>query len=824
MSANECELKTISNKSEDKCNIALHVWRIPSIPDIKKNLLCSGFSRYHYKKYITESLIQLIAVYFTNDLFTLKDMQNAQTKKMSSFHTSLVSIQGIKFYLQINIPKPPGKLTLLIRTPRLHKPVVRISAKYMLSIEETNEENQQPWTITGNQGHKFTTFENTDIQKVNTFTIKLRFSQLLLYNQYDCIIHQNNQMKLKAIQLPINSYMWTLCDPLYIKAIKYAYRNQRFTSPIFKYGPFNMALVFTPHYKTKPDVVLYFRIFNFPQGVSKLCFKSKYMLQETDTKYINDRFTLYEGGELVRWSLNTLYRDKIMDLNQFTFTTNFTLYDVLDKNGYAIKNYMENLSLQNTKLIELKSGQYIWNIYDIQTLKDMKRAKNRMCWISNLFAIGPFKWFIIFCPNGATLSNVGQPWVKLRLLNISPHLSKAIFGYNITIICQSDSEEIYTGATSVTATPQNMMTDSAWESVNITRQKLQNATTLKFCINITVCDLFDKYGIVIRSENFMDKYKLLEIKNFPLVEYEWKIRNPILLKQMKYAPNVFGFAGPIFEAFRLKWFITLYPNASTKQRENNVGIGVKLVSLHSKALKVSARVCIHFVETDETFEINIKTANFKGAVWGCSTSHTKPFDLLSLDIMTFKIRIELISVFDDTYEITKYFIGNEYNKCKQVSVASNTYKWCVSQLQLQKLKTFHNGESMKSESFIMHNLKFEMEIYPNGTSGMNEGLTNIMVNLLSDLPSIKTIIYVRCFVCLIEAKKRVLLTNVFYENHMFIDWKHSSNFERLSTEMFNKLNQCTIELNMELIDVYDNGINIIHRYVDLEEIKLKFWL
>ena len=362
---------------------------------------------------------------------------------------------------------------------------------------------------------------------------------------------------------------------------------------------------------------------------------------------------------------------------------------------------------------------------------------------------------------------------------------------------------------------------------NVNIQQLDNLNKLTFSAKVTIIDLFE-------SDPFLQKIKLLQIiqnidnyifkklDKFPVANFVWKITNKLLISRIKTAPSVCGFSSEIFEAHSLKWCIDLYPNGSFKERENSVNIFVRLLSLPSKYLKINARINIEFVELGDKYEL-IKSAKFDGAIWGCPVSESFFDDLKEkiIDNINIKIKIEMIDIYEDRENITKYFVNNAQNNGKIIeksNIYSDSYEWKINainsnNLLLQRMKDAINGKKFESPIFKIFNnnfLKFNLILYPNGKDKKENGLTNIGVNLISDLPSNTTIIYTRCLLSVIELNKTVILPLKFYINNINQEWNYHFGMQRLSISQFKSLKTLTITLKMDIIDIYDNGNNITH--------------
>ena len=62
---------------------------------------------------------------------------------------------------------------------------------------------------------------------------------------------------------------------------------------------------------------------------------------------------------------------------------------------------------------------------------------------------------------------------------------------------------------------------------------------------------------------------------------------------------------------------------------------------------------------------------------------------------------------------------------------SGYYEWCIKNKELlHKMMTAKNGDKFASQEFTMCNLKWQIEVYPNGHDQSAEGRVRIMLKLL----------------------------------------------------------------------------------------------
>ena len=80
-------------------SIPMYRWRIPSLSEDKKYLLCHGWLRKNCNKHIVNHLIKLFSTFYTNDDYLLKDIKNAEYPDF--FTSKLININTFSFYLEV---------------------------------------------------------------------------------------------------------------------------------------------------------------------------------------------------------------------------------------------------------------------------------------------------------------------------------------------------------------------------------------------------------------------------------------------------------------------------------------------------------------------------------------------------------------------------------------------------------------------------------------------------------------------------------------------------------------------------------------------------
>ena len=763
-------------------------------------------------------------------------------KNNESFSSPIFKYGKFKWRLMF-FPNSKGQndAVLYVNLMNLPNGISQVSTRLKLQLQETstiyNSFNSTFKDSVDIIGWAKGTLVTEQLKNLETLTFYLDLTIHEVYDDNDDkgvipFYAENFHFKnIKLKQLPIGKYKWTINDVNLLSEIKFAPPSKRFLSTIFGFGIFKWCLSFEPNDKGKGNTGLYLRLITFTNDISKVMVQYRLILRETKTMFAITNSAFGEINSLKGWPRSSLPTNKLLSLKSLTFEVQFTVHEVYDKYGELITNYEEkyglsyiakkhNLSLNISKspiikLNELPTSTYWWKISDQYELNKIRKSKNAMPFNSKLISIGPFIWYMILYPNGINKRTLGKLWLGLKLLYFPPKLNKTTFKYTIKF---HEMNKIMTAVKIMKITDESLLYGMR---TNVTIQELDKLNKLTFSAKVTIIDLFDNNNKIIKNhKNYINNYIFKKLDKFPMSTYEWKITNKSLISKIKTSPSVCGFSSKIFEAHSLKWCIDLYPNGSFFERENSVNIFVRLLSLPSRYLKINARISIYFIELGDKYQL-IKSAKFDGAIWGCPVSESFNHQLKTkiTNTITIKIKIEMIDIFDNEHKngekITKYFVNNAQNNGNVIdknNIFSDKYEWKISSgLLLQRMKDSVNGKQFESPIFkILDNelLKFNLILYPNGKDKKEDGLTNIGVKLISNLPSNTTIIYTRCLLSVEQLNKIVVLPLKFYNNHIVQEWNYHFGMQRLSINEFKSLKQCTIKLQIDIIDIYDKGNNI----------------
>eukprot|EP01084_Bolivina_argentea_P139280 245030_1 len=88
-------------------------------------------------------------------------------------------------------------------------------------------------------------------------------------------------------------------------------------------------------------------------------------------------------------------------------------------NKVCNKQQKKLLEIMASKDNNMYEGEYIWKIKGSK-LSEMKKAKNKDEFVSDIFEMGCMNWCIEVCPNGESDDNIGSFDVYVKLLSSPP--------------------------------------------------------------------------------------------------------------------------------------------------------------------------------------------------------------------------------------------------------------------------------------------------------------------------------------------------------------------------------------------------------------------
>eukprot|EP01083_Nonionella_stella_P019835 55031_1 len=428
-------------------------------------------------------------------------------------------------------------------------------------------------------------------------------------------------------------------------------------------------------------------------------------------------------------------------------------------------------------IIELYSMYYSEDLF---TLNDIQNSIADQCFVSKPFVIRDVKFYLELFPNGF-LAN--EDYVVLFVRTPSPSACVDSIVTQVWLhLVETDTK--YTCIHDFVIYPFIM-----WEPHGLLFADIKHLQSLTFKVHLNPPEL-------VPSANPLRDTPLYVL---PSSEYVWRMT---AAAQIKRASNVACIKSPVFCAYGLKWYIGLWPNGSRESREGRLNLYLNLVS----GLALSTRVVVQFILT--FVELNATEPCAHGFVtdsnsWGIITLDHWPAtkDIQRLDTFTFKVSLVLMDVYEADEVVTDKYrdVNTKYPLIEVVErVPMDSFVWKIGSELLTQMKSAANAKQFCSECFSMFAMKFVILCHPNGKDEEDEGNVNVMI-CLKEPPKDGVVVATRYNLKVIEAGIEKGGAAAFQIGNTEISWGAG----RLSTQRIQNWDTFTIQLDLELVDVFN---------------------
>eukprot|EP01083_Nonionella_stella_P242972 847083_1 len=595
--------------------------------------------------------------------------------------------------------------------------------------------------------------------------------------------------------------------------IQHARNLQLFVSPIFTYRDFKWYLELHPNgsnLENEGSVILYLCLVMIPTHIRKLSISFELALAETDTSF--RRIKTFDANKwYMGWRRDTLRLSDIQHLEHLTFRVELTLISItkqtVDEDRTTesttlckiYERYDGTKNIQTLSPICWPIATYKWWVTDAQTVHRIRSCDVSEHLNGPIMCFGPFKWYLQFIPKQPKMRS---PWIGFRIWYCPPSVQKCLCKISIIF-----NELSILKSTYKLFERKGLL--SVW-AVTFTDKEYQMYNTLQsysFTVDISIVDMI--YNDEQKMAVYPTQFTPLVMQEFALFDYEWKIEGAEL-RAMQQASNVFSFTSSIFEAYSLKWYLSVWPNGSRESRKGNINIFLLLVSFYNICLKVPIKFELEWCESGK-----ICTEYQMFRVDQCCGGETiwplKHKDIAQLNAITLKLRICIADIMINNELITNEFMQQNGNSiAHDVCVPCEVFVWEVEPelLRVMKLADNPGSPSYESDVFEMYNMQWHVSCYPNGTK--QETMNHVMLKIhLLELPTENAIISVRYAIFIEQSETRYAGEATFRREHLTSSW----DTERIATDRFRELNAFSIRLDLELIDVFDAGYRITNKYL-----------
>eukprot|EP01084_Bolivina_argentea_P035283 65455_1 len=525
-----------------------YTWKIPTITNIQKDLLCHGFTRLNYKKFIIQPIIDLFAWYLVKDKYTLNDIKNGVNNQY--FCSLIFTLQSFKWYLKLTLDKDKhtSKNNILASLNLASNPpnISSIRIDYTLLLKETKTHFFHI--------HKFT--PNHSAQQIGP----LQLDQLVNFNQLTFILEMKVTQLRNESGHKIENHQGLITIREYMESdisntsnecplIQYKWNTNPHTqirSKIFTANSLKFFLELVPN-NSSNSMTLLIHLVSLTSQLSLLCTKCKLIITETDSEYIF----------MHNFDKNNMMVSKIFsyctNIKQLSISLEMIIFDLYGKHGQTIgiENYFDKKIFNQSEISFPPVDKYQWNIKK-KLMEKFKHASNMQEITCRPFCMCGLIWTIEILPNGYIEGNVG---LFLRLLSLPPTISQ------ITIDTTVYIEEIEVCLKCINEFESNNRC-WGWKAMFPTQQ-IQNLNELTIRLETMIFDCYDINGNVI--QNYVEKNSAIPKQiNLPTdVTYEWKIWKSHKMNEIKNAKNGETFYSNPFKMEKLlKWRLKLYPFGS----------------------------------------------------------------------------------------------------------------------------------------------------------------------------------------------------------------------------------------------------------------------
>ena len=389
----------------------------------------------------------------------------------------------------------------------------------------------------------------------------------------------------------------------------------------------------------------------------------------------------------------------------------------------------------------------------------------------------------------------GQIAAFFCLASLPPKVGSITLDFNFRVL------ELEHSGLTVNACQHSYNMDSYWRGIYAQTAQLQSLQTLTFQLDIK------KFSYCLQDSSTVHA-PLEPIRQLQSETFLWDAADDNSLKEIQQAPNVYGYASPIFTSKNgIKWFMTFYANGSKMERKGCPNVYLHLAALPRCDIKINIRHSQGLNGDTLMRDARFYTVfDLDRSSWGLiekSTYSTK--DLMHLKSFLCVAEVTILDVYqqDDRVPLSQ-FEQNAKNEC--FPLKRSDYEWTLDGLQLNGLCDRPKTSVFVSELFELLGMKWSASLYPFGKEGELEDIT-IGLQLMEGIADYT--MSVRLYFEIVELQKRYITTGIFDKQCTDIDWGDG----RVLTEDIDKLGACTIRIGMELIDVYAADVCVTREYL-----------
>eukprot|EP01083_Nonionella_stella_P089036 248407_1 len=447
---------------------------------------------------------------------------------------------------------------------------------------------------------------------------------------------------------------------------------------------------------------------------------------------------------------------------------------------------------------------------DPYSVTDITKADIGTRFHGPVISINGFKFYFEFYPNGTKTNYSGQVAAFFCLASLPPTM------VSIKVDFVFKLKEIEDETTESEDNIKSFVYDTVryWQGIYSQTSKLKDVETLTFTLTIDQMiarskDACKTPAILPAIDPITNPIRVLEPKYFL-----WEVTNTVSesLDMIHNAPNIYGFASPIFSIGGIKWYLTFYPNGSKIKRASYCNVYLHLAAVPRTSMKVSIRHSQGLQGDVQMRDARFMTVfDYDKDSWGLIERSTyTTIDLVKLNNFLCVAEIVMLDIYDND----EVFEWNDGVNRDEIQIEDKLrvleYEWRLDELMIGDMKKDESKSERESKVFEMCRFRssngwvmvpqWKVILYPHGMDYERDDITICLELMAASLPKECTLC-VRCTFNIMEVNARYITSGILDSDHLVINWGN----DRILTKDIMDLEHCVIKIGMEIVDVYQDG-------------------
>ena len=315
------------------------------------------------------------------------------------------------------------------------------------------------------------------------------------------------------------------------------------------------------------------------------------------------------------------------------------------------------------------------------------------------------------------------------------------------------------------------------EEIRLKLQDIQHLNSLTFTLSMNIYN----------PPNHINNNNFTALPEATVFEHVWNIDDKSIISEIHSATCVYGFASKIFEFCGLKWFCTFYPNGSRLKRLDKSNSFLYLASAPNYDVELYVKLTMMF---RDRIDENITEYNMNTEGLGHAHSFGTMNDLREMDHYFFVTRIQLIDVYNHDIDI-----NDNNHEIKIYEPVKSNFEWNIE---------FEQDWDSYQTVFNRFGIDWDLKIEQNGNVALGIDDAVFDGDDKCDMINIRYCMHIK------QLKIRYFIKALFNKKNLIRDWPNHE--ERVDVERLKSLEICTINICIEIIDVWNNGDNITQNF------------